>query len=37
MLIPIMQDLQAACGYLPRAELGELSGKLGVPLRGSTA
>ena len=32
MLIPIMQDLQTACGYLPRAELGELSGKLGVPL-----
>jgi NADH-quinone oxidoreductase subunit E len=32
MLIPIMQDLQTARGYLPRAELGELSGKLGVPL-----
>jgi NADH:ubiquinone oxidoreductase subunit E len=32
MLIPIMQDLQAACGYLPRAELTELSGTLRVPL-----
>ena len=32
MLIPMMQDLQAVCGYLPRAELMELSGKLGVPL-----
>ena len=32
MLIPIMQDLQAACGYLPHEELAELSGRLRVPL-----
>ena len=32
MLIPIMQDVQEACGYLPRPELTELSGKLDVPL-----
>jgi len=32
MLIPMMQDLQAACGYLPREKLKELSVKLGVPL-----
>jgi NADH:ubiquinone oxidoreductase subunit E len=32
MLIPIMQDLQAEHGYLPRAELTELSWRLGVPL-----
>ena len=32
MLIPMMQDVQAACGYLPQADLKELSGKLVVPL-----
>jgi NADH-quinone oxidoreductase subunit E len=32
MLIPMMQDVQAACGYLPQAELKELSGRLDVPL-----
>jgi len=32
MLIPMMQDVQAECGYLPQAELKELSGKLAVPL-----
>lgn len=32
MLIPMMQDVQAACGYLPRGQLEELSGKLAVPL-----
>ena len=32
MLIPMMQDLQAACGYLPRPELMELSAKVGAPL-----
>lgn len=32
MLIPIMQDVQAACGYLPRERLKELSGCLAVPL-----
>ena len=32
MLIPMMQDVQAECGYLPQAELKELSRSLGVPL-----
>jgi NADH-quinone oxidoreductase subunit E len=32
MLIPMMQDIQAEHGYLPRAELAELSGRLRVPL-----
>ena len=32
MLIPMMQDIQAEYGYLPRAELVELSGRLQVPL-----
>jgi len=32
MLIPMMQDVQAECGYLPQAELKELSSKLVVPL-----
>lgn len=32
MLIPMMQDVQTECGYLPRAELKELSGRLAVPL-----
>jgi len=32
MLIPMMQDVQAACGYLPQTELKELSGRLAVPL-----
>ena len=32
MLIPMMQDVQAECGYLPQAELTELSGRLRVPL-----
>ncbi|HUT90430.1 MAG TPA: NAD(P)H-dependent oxidoreductase subunit E [Thermoguttaceae bacterium] len=32
MLIPMLQDVQAECGYLPRAELKELSGRLAVPL-----
>jgi len=32
MLIPMMQDVQAECGYLPRAELKELAGKLVVPM-----
>jgi len=32
MLIPMMQDVQAACGYLPQTELKELSGRLRVPL-----
>ncbi len=32
MLIPMMQDVQAECGYLPQAELKELSGRLSVPL-----
>ncbi len=32
MLIPMMQDLQAECDYLPKAELKELSGRLCVPL-----
>jgi len=32
MLIPIMQDLQAECGYLPVEHLHCLSGQLNVPL-----
>jgi NADH-quinone oxidoreductase subunit E len=32
MLIPMMQDVQTACGYLPQTELKELSGRLAVPL-----
>ncbi|HIQ20709.1 MAG TPA: NAD(P)H-dependent oxidoreductase subunit E [Planctomycetes bacterium] len=32
MLIPMMQDVQAACGYLPQTELKELSNRLAVPL-----
>jgi len=32
MLIPMMQDVQTECGYLPRAELKELSAALEVPL-----
>jgi len=32
MLIPMMQDIQADCGYLPQAELKELSRTLHVPL-----
>jgi len=32
MLIPMLQDVQAECGYLPQAELKELSGRLAVPL-----
>ena len=32
MLIPMMQDVQTECGYLPQAELTQLSGSLAVPL-----
>jgi NADH-quinone oxidoreductase subunit E len=32
MLIPMMQDIQAECGYLPQTELKELSSRLVVPL-----
>ncbi len=32
MLIPMMQDLQAECGYLPQDHLRCLSKQLGVPL-----
>ena len=32
MLIPMMQDVQLECGYLPQPELKELSVKLAVPL-----
>ena len=32
MLIPMMQDVQAKFGYLPQAELKQLSGRLSVPL-----
>ncbi len=32
MLIPMMQDLQAECGYLPADQLRRLSGRLEVPL-----
>jgi NADH:ubiquinone oxidoreductase subunit E len=32
MLIPMMQDVQAECGYLPVEQLHLLSKRLGVPL-----
>lgn len=32
MLIPMMQDLQAECGYLPADHLRDLSRRLSVPL-----
>ena len=32
MLIPMMQDIQTECGYLPQTELKELSSGLAVPL-----
>ena len=32
MLIPMMQDVQAECGYLPKEHLRSLSKRLGVPL-----
>jgi NADH-quinone oxidoreductase subunit E len=32
MLISMMQDIQAECGYLPQSELRELSRSLDVPL-----
>ena len=32
MLIPMMQDVQEECGYLPQTELKKLSGQLVVPL-----
>jgi NADH:ubiquinone oxidoreductase subunit E len=32
MLIPIMQDVQAECGYLPKDHLHYLGKRLGVPL-----
>jgi NADH-quinone oxidoreductase subunit E len=32
MLIPMMQDVQAECGYLPRDELKELARALAVPV-----
>lgn len=32
MLIPMMQDLQAECGYLPVEHLRSLAGQLNVPL-----
>lgn len=32
MLIPMMQDVQAKCGYLPKKHLHYLSKQLGVPL-----
>jgi NADH-quinone oxidoreductase subunit E len=32
MLIPMMQDLQAECGYLPAEQLRRLSERLDVPL-----
>lgn len=32
MLIPMMQDVQSQCGYLPQSQLQELSGRLAVPL-----
>jgi NADH-quinone oxidoreductase subunit E len=31
MLIPMMQDLQAECGYLPADDLRDLSKRLGLP------
>jgi NADH:ubiquinone oxidoreductase subunit E len=32
MLIPMMQDLQAECGYLPADQLRRLAGRLEVPV-----
>jgi len=32
MLIPMMQDLQAECGYLPAEQLRRLAKRVGVPL-----
>jgi NADH-quinone oxidoreductase subunit E len=32
MLIPMMQDLQAECGYLPADRLRSLSQRLGLPI-----
>lgn len=32
MIVPIMLDVQAECGYLPQPELKELSSQLAVPL-----
>lgn len=32
MLIPMMQDLQAECGYLPEDKLRTLAGSLDIPL-----
>jgi NADH-quinone oxidoreductase subunit E len=32
MLIPMMQDLQAECGYLPAEQLRRLAARLDVPL-----
>ena len=32
MLIPMMQDLQAECGYLPVGQLRRLAGRLDLPL-----
>jgi len=32
MLIPMMQDLQAECGYLPVDQLRRLAGRLNLPL-----
>jgi NADH:ubiquinone oxidoreductase subunit E len=32
MLIPMMQDLQTACGYLPPDQLRRLAGRLELPL-----
>ena len=32
MLIPMMQDIQANCGYLPTEHLRNLAGRLNVPL-----
>ena len=32
MLIPMMQDLQAECGYLPQDHLRDLARQLKVPL-----
>jgi len=32
MLIPMMQDLQAECGYLPADSLRDLAQRLGIPV-----
>lgn len=32
MLIPMLQDVQAACGYLPPEKLRNLAARLGLPL-----